>query len=234
MTMPGEQTTVLVVDDEAPLRRALTSLLTARHYRVLAAENGEVALEYAAEHSPDLIILDLTMPDMDGLAVCRELRGWYHGPILILSVRGGEKDKIAALDLGADDFLTKPFSTGELLARLRALLRRAAAHESPPPLVHLGAVEIDLARRVVSKAGNPLALTPIEYGILAYLARNANCVVTSAQLIAQVWADDAAEDTQALRVHVSHLRKKIEPHPTVPQYLLTEPGVGFRLAVPEG
>ncbi|MHB9131449.1 MAG: response regulator transcription factor [Armatimonadota bacterium] len=233
MRAPGIEATILVVDDEVQIRRALQSLLSARHYRVLLAEHGEQALELAAEHTPDLVILDLSMPGMSGLEVCRELRAWYRGPILILSVRGGEQDKIAALDLGADDYLTKPFPTGELLARIRALLRRAAMHETPPPVVRIGELEIDLARRLVTRAGQPIALTPIEYAILAYLARNANCMVTSSQLIEQVWGDNATEDTQALRVHISHLRKKIEPYPTVPQYLLTEPGVGFRLAMPE-
>ncbi|OPZ87519.1 MAG: KDP operon transcriptional regulatory protein KdpE [bacterium ADurb.Bin429] len=233
MTASGIEATILVVDDEVQIRRALHSLLTARRYGVLLAENGEQALELAADHTPDLVILDLSMPGMNGLEVCRELRAWYRGPILILSVRGGEQDKIAALDLGADDYLTKPFPTGELLARIRALLRRAAQHETPPPVIHLGALEIDLARRLVTRTGQPVSLTPIEYAILAYLARNANCVVTSSQLIEQVWGNNAAEDTQALRVHVSHLRKKIEPYPTVPQYLLTEPGVGFRLKVSE-
>lgn len=233
MTASGIEATILVVDDEVQIRRALHSLLAARHYGVLLAENGEQALELAADHTPDLVILDLSMPGMSGLEVCRELRAWYRGPILILSVRGSEQDKIAALDLGADDYLTKPFPTGELLARIRALLRRAAQHETPPPVVHLGELEIDLARRLVTRAGHPVSLTPIEYAILAYLARNANCVVTSSQLIEQVWGNNATEDTQALRVHVSHLRKKIEPYPTVPQYLLTEPGVGFRLKVSE-
>jgi len=232
MTVPATTATILVVDDEVQIRRALKSLLAARHYSVLLAENGEQGLELVADHSPDLVILDLTMPGMSGLEVCRELRGWYRGPILILSVRGEEKDKIAALDLGADDYLTKPFPTGELLARIRALLRRAAQHETPPPIVRMGELEIDLVRRVVQRSGQPVALTPIEYAILAYLAQHADCVVTSSQLIEQVWGANATEDTQALRVHVSHLRKKIEPYPTVPQYLITEPGVGFRLVMP--
>ena len=234
MTTPVHPATILVVDDEAQIRRALKSLLTARNYQVLLAENGEQALELAAAAPPDLVVLDLSMPGMNGLVVCRELRAWYRGPILILSVRGGEQDKIAALDLGADDYLTKPFSTGELLARVRALLRRAGMQEAPPPVIRFGEIDVDLARHMVLRADEPLSLTPIEYNILAYLAQNANCVVTSRQLIEEVWKEDAGEDTQALRVHISHLRKKIEPNPTVPQYLLTEPGVGFRLAIPEG
>ncbi len=224
---------ILVVDDEAQIRRALSSLLTLRHYRVLLAETGEEGLELAADATPDLVILDLTLPGISGLEVCRELRAWYRGPILILSVRGGERDKIAALDLGADDYLTKPFSTGELLARIRALLRRTTAHETPPPVVRLHELVIDLARRQVTRDGQPVTLTPLEYAILAYLAQHADCVVTSHQLIEHVWGADATEDTQALRVHISHLRKKIELHPTVPQYLVTEPGIGFRLALPE-
>ncbi|MHB9025841.1 MAG: response regulator transcription factor [Armatimonadota bacterium] len=228
--LPGA--TILVVDDEAQIRRALHALLTARGYAVELAENGEDALTAAAARPPDLVILDLSMPGMDGLEVCRELRAWYAGPILILSVHGEDRQKVAALDLGADDYLTKPFSTAELLARIRALLRRAQALESPPPVITLGAVQIDLARRLVTRDDQPIALTPIEYRILAYLAQHANRVVTSHQLIEHVWGEDATEDTQALRVHVSHLRKKIEANPTVPHFILTEPGVGFRLAIP--
>ncbi|HEY3376977.1 MAG TPA: response regulator transcription factor [Armatimonadota bacterium] len=228
--MSATQPKILVVDDQAQIRRALRSLLTARDYDVILAENGEQGLDLAAEYGPELIILDMAMPGMSGLEVCRELRAWYRGPILILSVRGEEHDKIAALDLGADDYLTKPFATGELLARLRALLRRAGAHDITPPLIKNGALEIDIARRLVTRAGEPVSLTPIEYSILVYLAQHANRVVTSLQLIDEVWGDNAVEDTQALRVHISHLRKKIEPHPAVPQYIITEPGVGFRFA----
>lgn len=223
---------ILVVDDEEQIRRAVKSILTARHYQVLLATQGDEALDLAAQHNPELIILDLTMPGMSGLEVCKALRGWYTGPILILSVRGSEADKVSALDLGADDYLTKPFSTGELLARIRALLRRAGMQDTPPPMIRVGELEIDLARRLVTRAGEAVTLTPTEYAILAYLAQNANCVVTSSMLIEKVWGADASEDTQALRVHISHLRKKIEPHPAVPQYILTEPGVGFRFATP--
>lgn len=229
--MSATHPVILVIDDQAQIRRALRSLLTARDYQVILAENGDQGLDLAAEHQPDLVILDMAMPGMSGLDVCRELRTWYQGPILILSVRGEEHDKIAALDLGADDYLTKPFATGELLARLRALLRRAATHDLTPPTITTGELEIDIARRIVSRGGAPTALTPIEYNILIFLAQHANRVVTSQQLIDEVWGEHAVEDTQALRAHISHLRKKIEPHPTVPQYIITEPGVGFRFVV---
>lgn len=226
--MPAAQPKILVIDDQAQIRRALRSLLTARDYQVILAENGEQGLDLAAEQQPDLVILDMAMPGMSGLEVCRELRTWFHGPILILSVRGEEQDKIAALDLGADDYITKPFATGELLARLRALLRRVGTSEISSPIIKTGELEIDIARRLVTRGEEPIALTPIEYNILIYLAQHANRVVTSQQLIDEIWGEDAVEDTQALRVHISHLRKKIEPHPAVPQYILTEPGVGFR------
>lgn len=225
---------ILVVDDEEQIRRALKSLLTARQYQVLLASDGQEALALAAEHAPDLIVLDLTMPDMSGMAVCRELRGWYAGPILILSVKGAETDKIAALDQGADDYLTKPFHTGELLARIRALLRRATAQGPAAPVIRVEALEIDLVRRLVTQAGEAVCLTPTEYDILAYLMHHANCVVTTGQLLDQIWGAEPGDDTQSLRVHISHLRKKIEPNPKVPRYLLTEPGVGFRFVIPEG
>lgn len=223
---------ILVVDDEVQIRRALTSLLVARQYGVCVAVDGQQALELAAEQAPDLVILDLMLPDTSGLEVCRELRAWYHGPILVLSVRGREEDKVAALDLGADDYLTKPFQTSELLARLRALLRRAAPQASQPPVYRLGALEIDLVHRLVSRDGVPVSLTPTEYAILSLLVTHANCVLTTAMLLDQVWGDAAGGDTQSLRSHISHLRKKIEPNPRVPRYLLTEPGVGFRFVIP--
>ncbi len=229
--MGAGQQKILVIDDQEQIRRALRSLLSARQYRVLLAENGEQGLDLAAEHQPDLIILDLAMPGISGLAVCRALRAWYHGPILILSVRGDEHDKIAALDLGADDYITKPFAAGELLARLRALLRRTGAHEIAAPVITTGDLVIDVARRLVTRGGEPVALTPTEYNMLVFLARHANRVVTSQQLIDEVWGERAVEDTQALRAHISHLRKKIEPHPAVPRYIITEPGVGFRFVM---
>jgi two-component system KDP operon response regulator KdpE len=204
---------VLVIDDEEQIRRALRSVLQARRYDVDLAENGRDGLAAAATHTPDLIVLDLTLPDMSGLDVARELREWYEGPIL---------------DLGADDYLTKPFSTGELLARIRAHLRRVAGGESSVREIDSGELHIDLAKRMVTVAGAPVHLTRTEFDILALLARNADRVVTSRMLLEQVWGSEYAFDTQTLRVHVSHLRQKIEPAGGVPRYVLTEPGVGFR------
>lgn len=230
MSIPEKRSKILVIDDEEQIRRALKSILSARHYEVILASNGEEGLDLAIDYSPDLVILDLSMPDITGFEVCQELRTWYNGPILVLSVRSSDADKINALDLGADDYLTKPFSAGELLARVRALLRRAAGLASPPPTISVGDVEIDIAHRRVTRAGQDVDLTKTEFEILAYLARNADCVVTSKMLLENVWGPEYGEDTQTLRVHVSHLRKKIEPHPSVPQYILTEPGVGFRFS----
>lgn len=227
-------TTVLVIDDEAQIRRALKSILATRGYQVILASGGSDGLDLAIAHDPDLVILDLAMPDMGGMDVCRELRAWYTAPILVLSVRGADADKIGALDLGADDYVTKPFSAGELLARVRALLRRArqggqAAH----PVITAGDLEIDIGQRRVRRAGEEIELTRLEFDILAYLARNADLVVTSKMILEEVWGPEYADsqDTQTLRVHISHLRRKIEPHPSVPRYLLTEPGVGYRFSV---
>ncbi len=221
---------VLVVDDEEQIRRALRSVLQARHYVVESAASGEEAVELTAERTPDLIILDLSLPGMSGLDVCRVLREWYTGPILVLSVRSGDADKIAALDLGADDYLTKPFSTGELLARVRALLRRAGGALPAPTEIRSGELVIDLARRAVSLRGEPVHLTRIEFDVLAQLATNAGRVVTSRMLLERVWGPDYVGDNQTLRVHVSHLRSKIERPGDVPRYIITEPGVGFRFA----
>ena len=231
MSIPEKHMKILVVDDEEQIRRALKSILNARHYEVILASNGEEGLDLAIDHSPDLVILDLSMPDMSGLEVCKELRTWYNGPILVLSVRSGDADKIDALDFGADDYLTKPFSAGELLARVRALLRRASGVPAAQPVISAGDIEIDIAQRRVTRAGKEIDLTKTEFEILAYLAQNADRVVTSKMILEHVWGPEYGEDTQTLRVHVSHLRKKIEPHPAVPRHILTEPGVGFRFAI---
>jgi two-component system KDP operon response regulator KdpE len=228
MGAPERAVHVLVVDDEEQMRRALRSVLGARHYDVALAATGEEALEMAVEHAPDLVVLDLTLPGISGLDVCRELRTWLAAPILVLSVRDSDEDKIAALDLGADDYLTKPFSTGELLARVRALLRRAAPGDTAVSEIVAGDLVIDLARRIVRVAGEEVRLTRTEFDILAVLAKHSDRVVTSRMLLEQVWGPEYVSDTQTLRVHVSHLRHKIEPAGGVPRYVITEPGVGFR------
>jgi two-component system KDP operon response regulator KdpE len=228
MAAPERAARILVIDDEEQIRRALRSILQARRYQVDLAETGRDGLAAAATHTPDLIVLDLSLPDISGLTVAEELRSWYKGPIVVLSVRDGDEDKIAALDLGADDYLTKPFSAGELLARIRAHLRRVQGGESSVREIRSGGLVIDLPKRIVTVEGVPVHLTRTEFDILALLARNADRVVTSRMLLEQVWGDEWASDTQTLRVHVSHLRQKIEPPGGVPRYVLTEPGVGFR------
>ena len=225
---PERSARILAIDDEEQIRRALRSVLQVHHYTVDVAATGAEGLERAIERTPDLIILDLSLPDMSGLKVAEELRTWYVGPIVVLSVRDGDADKIAALDLGADDYLTKPFSAGELLARIRAHLRRNSAGDSSLREIRAGELVIDLARRKVTVAGEIAHLTRTEFDILALLARNADRVVTSRMMLEQVWGPDYVSDTQTLRVHVSHLRHKIEPAGGVPRYILTEPSVGFR------
>jgi two-component system KDP operon response regulator KdpE len=233
MSIPERPVRVLVIDDEEQIRRALSSILRSRHYDMQATATGQEGLISAIDRPPDIVILDLGLPDMSGIEVCRELRSWTSVPILILSVRSAESDKIAALDEGADDYLTKPFSAGELLARLRALLRRAAALTAPPPVIEAGRLTVDIARRRVTLDGDEVQLTPTEFDILAYLARNADCVVTQRQILEQVWGPEWVDDAQTLRVHVSHLRKKIEKDPSGPRFIITEPGVGFRFVAPE-
>jgi len=225
---PERAQRVLVIDDEEQIRRALKSVLQARHYEVDLAETAEEGLELTATRTPDIIVLDLTLPGMSGLDACRALREWYHGPILILSVRNADDDKIAALDFGADDYLTKPFSTGELLARIRALLRRTQGIDTSAVELRAGELCIDFAKRAVTLGGEPVHLTRIEFDILALLAHNAGRVVTSHMLLESVWGPEYVGDTQTLRVHVSHLRRKIEAPGDVPRFIITEPGVGFR------
>lgn len=219
--------TILVVDDEPQLRRALESVFSQRGYDVVLAPTGEDGLVRVAERIPDIIVLDLMLPGMSGIETARAIRRMTSTPILVLSVKGAEEDKIQALDEGADDYLTKPFSTGELLARVRALLRRGATSALAGP-VRSGSLTVDLAKRKVLIDDEPVRLTRTEFEILATLAENADRVVTSKQLLEEVWGPDQAQDTQALRVHLSHLRRKVEEHPSTPRYIVTEPGVGYR------
>ena len=228
--VPERIARVLVIDDEEQIRRALRSVLQVRHYEPLLAASAEEGLELAAEHTPDIIILDLMLPGMSGIEACGRLREWYQGPILVLSVLGNDTDKIQALDLGADDYLTKPFSTGELLARMRALLRRTSGIHTSATIITRKGLTIDLAKRQVTVRGEQVKLTRIEFDILALLATNAGRVVTSRMLLETVWGPEYIRDTQTLRVHISNLRHKIETPGDVSRYIITEPGVGFRFA----
>ena len=227
---PERPARILVADDEELMRRLLSSTLAKHHYEVVLAANGNEALNQAIAQCPDLVILDLLLPDMSGMEVCRKLRSWRPVPILVVSGRDEEHTKIAALDLGADDYITKPFATGELLARVRALLRRAATSPPAPTTVTSGSLTIDLLRRRVFRGGQEIRLTRTEFDILGYLAQNANCVVTSTMLVKKVWGLRYVGETQTLRVHIGHIRRKIEPDPADPRYILTEHGIGYRFA----
>ncbi len=220
---------ILVVDDEPQIQRALRAGLTAQGYTVTLAGLGEQALDLAALSPPDLVVLDLSLPDMTGLEVCRALREWSSVPILILSAREQERDKIDALDMGADDYLTKPFGMGELLARVRAGLRRRRDERLPQTaLWEFGDITVDTARRVVTRLGREVHMTPREYDLLCYLVTNADRVVTHRQILSHIWGPENAEETQYLRVHIGHLRQKLEADPARPQWLITEPAVGYR------
>jgi two-component system KDP operon response regulator KdpE len=220
-------TRVLVVDDEAPIRRALRTALTGHGYLVELAEDGDAALAAIAAHPPDVVVLDLVMPAIDGFEVLRQLRAWSRVPVIVLSAHGEERNKVEALDLGADDYLTKPFGMGELLARLRAVLRRVGAPEEA--VLAVGDVVIDVARHVVTRRGEEVHLTPTEYDLLRTLARDADKVLTHRQLLERVWGSYAAENAQQLRVYINYLRRKLEADPAHPQLIVTEPGVGYRL-----
>jgi len=219
---------VLVVDDEPAIRRFLQVSLTAQGHTIFESENGESALTEAVIRHPDLIILDLGLPDVAGIEVTRRLREWTRIPILILSVRGSEADKIAALDAGADDYLTKPFGVGELLARIRAAMRRVTTGAAEPVFT-IGELTVDLARRLVTAAGQEVQLTPTEYTLLRVLVTYAGKVLTHHQLLREIWGPGYETEMHLLRVNVSNLRRKIEPDPARPRYIVTEPGVGYRL-----
>lgn len=227
MTQPPAN--ILIIDDDEQIRRSLRAFLTVKQYAVRLAESGEDGLRLAADAMPDLVILDMGLPGMHGLEVCKTLRAWYRGPIIVLSGHEAEQDKISALDLGADDYVMKPCALGELLARIRAHLRRMADRVAAPPVYRVGSLAVDIARRRVVIGVEEVALTPIEFEIISLLARNADCVVTYRQLMQDVWHEEFYGDTKAISVHVSNLRKKIESRLEGPPYILNEHGVGFRL-----
>lgn len=219
---------VLVVDDDRAIRRLLQTSLGAHGYEVIEASTGHEALEAVIAHRPDLIILDLGLPDLDGVDVTRQLREWSQIPIIVLSVREHEHDKITALDAGADDYLTKPFGAGELLARLRVALRHTAQPNEEAVFV-LGGLSVDLARRAVTVRGAEVQLTPNEYALLRVFIQHAGKVLTHHQLLREVWGPGYEHEKHLLRVNISNLRGKLEDEPARPQIILTEPGVGYRL-----
>ena len=221
---------ILIVEDDAAIRRFVRVALEAEGHEVVEADGLQRGLIDAATRRPDLVVLDLGLPDGDGVDLIRDLRGWSTLPVLVLSARSDEPDKIAALDAGADDYLVKPFGAGELTARVRAQLRRRAREASgaEQPVVEFGAVRIDLARRSVERDGAPLRLTPIEYRLLTHLIAQRDRVLTHRQLLQAVWGPGHAEDTHYLRVHMANLRKKIEHDASMPRHLITEAGVGYR------
>jgi two-component system, OmpR family, KDP operon response regulator KdpE len=231
--VPDAAARVLVVDDEQPILRALGTNLRARGYIIDAALTGEDALAMAARHRPDAVILDLGLPGLSGIEVIEGLRGWTTVPIIILSARGAERDKVAALDAGADDYVTKPFGMDELLARLRASLRRnAPAPESA--LVETPDFVVDLAAKRVRRGDEEVRLTPTEWGLVEVLVRNAGKLVSQRQLLQDVWGPQYGEETNYLRVHMAHIRRKLEPEASRPRYFITEPGMGYRFEGADG
>ena len=224
---------ILIIEDEPQMQKFLRTCLAAEGYRVVEATRGQEGLDLARTHNPDLILLDLGLPDMDGTDVTRSLREWSTKPILIISARGQEDDKVRALDVGADDYLTKPFGTGELMARIRVALRRTAraSQEKPDPVMTVGELVMDLDKRQVFVAKEEVHLTPNEYKLLAVLMKNAGKVLTHRQLLKEVWGPAYATQTQYLRVYMVQLRHKLEKDAARPRYLVTEPGIGYRMRV---
>jgi len=225
------QPLVLVIEDEPQMLRFLRPALQGNGYRIVEATDGASGIREAATRAPDAVLLDLGLPDMDGLAVTARLREWSQVPIVVISARGREDDKVAALDAGADDYVTKPFGVRELLARLRAALRRGA-HGGAEPTLAIGDVEIDLEKRRVTKRGEAVHLTPIEYRLITELARNAGKVLTHTHLLRQVWGPGYTQQSHYLRVYMTQLRRKLEDDPARPKFLVTEAGVGYRLVEP--
>ena len=223
---------VVLIEDEAQIRRFLRATLAGQGYRLFEATTGADGLVEVASRQPDVIIVDLGLPDMDGLQVIRRLREWSAVPVIVLSARGQERDKVTALDAGADDYVAKPFGAGELLARIRVALRHAAGatHEGGEATFTVGEVQVDLLRRHVLVRGLEVKLTPIEYKLLATLVKHAGKVVTHQQLLREVWGPGHEEQSHYVRVYMAHVRHKVEAEPARPRYLLTEPGVGYRLA----
>jgi two-component system, OmpR family, KDP operon response regulator KdpE len=225
---------ILVIDDEPQILRALRTILTAHHYQVSIARNGEEGLALAAAEQPDIIILDLGLPDIDGIQVCEQLRQWTATPIIVLSVRSGEEDKVKALDKGADDYLVKPFGTEELLARIRVALRhKAKSLGEQETVIATGDLAIDLVRYIVTRAGREVKLTATEFKLLAYMAGHANRVLTHQNLLINVWGPEYRDNVEYLRVFMGQLRKKLEPQPKQPVYIVSEPGIGYRFIILE-
>lgn len=221
---------IVVIDDETQIRRMLRIALTSEGYDVTEAENGQQGLAAVARQQPDLVILDLGLPDMEGHQVLQELRGWTHVAVIVLSVRNQDREKVTALDAGAQDYVTKPFSVEELLARVRAILRDHIKPEELPVLDD-GHLQIDLSRRLVKVGDKTVELTPKEYAVMSKLASSPNCVVTQTQLLKEIWGPAHTEDTHYLRIVVSHLRQKLGDSPSEPKYVRTEPGVGYRFYI---
>ena len=222
---------ILVIEDDVGIRSVLRVLFQAEQYRVIEAETAARAEIEARSHRPDLLLVDLGLPDGDGIKIIKAVRAWSPVPIIVLSARTMEAQKIAALDAGADDYVAKPFSAPELVARVRAALRRSARSTEHPPVLKIGSITIDLARREASGANGEIHLTPLEYRVLDALARQAGMIVTPNQLIKEVWGPDRLGDTRSLRVCLMNLRQKLEPDPSRPRFLLTETGLGYRLRV---
>jgi two-component system KDP operon response regulator KdpE len=227
---PNKPATILVIDDEVQIRRLLRVCLERNHYQVFEAPTGEMAIDAAIQHQPEIILLDLGLPDIDGLLVLKRLREWTQVPILILSVRGREDDKISALDSGANDYITKPFSTGELLARLR-VVQRFHVEAARPHVFTSGDLTVDLATRMVKLKGVGVRLTATEYSLLALFVQHSGKVLTHGQLLREIWGSHEVDKTGPLRVYMGYLREKLETNPAKPKLLVTEPGVGYRLVV---
>lgn len=232
MTQTAPQISVMVIDDEPQIQRLLTIMLESQGYRVTAANTGKEGLAASAQRRHDLIILDLGLPDLSGISVLKQIREWTQTPVIILTVQDAEAEKIEALDSGADDYVTKPFNSGELLARLRAALRRADKGKTEEPVLHFGNLTINLAARRVTRDGETVKLTATEYALLKLFVQHAGKVLTHRHLLREVWGPDQENETQYLRVYVQRLRDKLEADPESPVFFLTEPGVGYRFMEP--